>query len=80
MEHVTFYLLESLIRTTTSNQRIKERKLQFVGTVPIKCRLPHRIVEVVVDLDESMAGLHFLCTYKVRAACQRRRHINLKSK
>ena len=25
------------------------------------CRLLHKVFEVVVDLDESMAGLHFFC-------------------
>ena len=41
-------------------KEIKEPNLTIVGAAPNKCRLHHRLLEVVADLDESMEGLHFL--------------------
>ena len=50
-------------------QENKERNLTIVGAAPMRCRLHHRLLEVVVDLDESMAGLHFSLCVKVSANC-----------
>ncbi|MBR6287492.1 MAG: hypothetical protein IKR18_11025, partial [Bacteroidaceae bacterium] len=54
----TFYLLKSLIRTSTSKRELRANQVH-IGVAPIKCRLLHSVFEVVLDLDESMAGLHF---------------------
>ena len=58
------YLLKSLIRTTTSNKRNKERTKYTLELHPL-VQASHSVFKVVVDLDESMVGLHFSFVLKV---------------
>ena len=42
-------------------QNEKKRANQIsIGAAPHKCRLLHKIFEIVANLAESMVGLHFL--------------------
>ncbi len=50
-------------------QENKEPILTSVGAALIMCRLLHRTLKVVADLDESMVGLHF-SLYEVGAGFQ----------
>ena len=42
----------------------KRAKQIPVGAALFKCRLLHKVFEVVADLDESMVGLHFSYVHK----------------
>lgn len=56
-------LLKSLSRTTTSQETWSELSIHwnYIKSVDVQ----HRVLKVVVDLAESMVGLHFLYVFKL---------------
>ena len=74
------FICSNLSSELAPRKENKRANQTTIGATPIKCRLLHKLFEVVLDLDESMAGLHFSYVHTSGVGCPPKRYYNIMNK